>query len=225
MLYEFCGVTLEHPSAGVTVVADFDLTVAEGEFLVVTSPSGSGKTTVLNAMAGFIRPSDGRVLFRGRDLAGMGRDETARYRNRDIGMVHQSFNLIGDLDAVRNVMIPLLIRGVDSSSARRAATDMLHRLGLAHRTSHRPAHLSGGEQQRVAIARALVASPGVLLADEPTGNLDMATTAEFLELLRSLHRAGEFSIMLVTHDPVVAAVGGRCVDLARWSDPTKRVEA
>jgi len=213
MLYEFIGVTLEHPAAGVTVARDFDLQVVDGEFLVLTGPSGSGKTTVLNAIAGFQRPTSGRVVYRGRNLAALSPAESAECRNRDIAMVHQSFNLLTDLDAMRNVMVPLLIRGVDTATARRAALDMLDRLGVAHRATHRPAQMSGGEQQRVAIGRALVTKPHVLLADEPTGNLDSASTDEFLGLLGELHRSGALTVVLVTHDSVVAAAGTRRIDL------------
>jgi len=214
-LYEFSGVTLEHPQSAVTVVRGLDLLVAEGELLALTGPSGSGKTTLLNALAGFARPTAGQVTYRGRDLGAMSRAEAAKYRNRDIGMVHQSFNLIADLDAVTNVMLPLLIRGAGISTARQRSREVLQWLGLSHRATHRPAQLSGGEQQRVAIGRALVTAPSVLLADEPTGNLDSASTAEFLNLLIQLHRAGPLTVVLVTHDAAVAAVGTRRIDMGR----------
>ncbi len=215
MLYELSDVTLEHPAAAVTVARGLNLRIAEGELLALTGPSGSGKTTVLNALAGFVRPTSGRVTYRGRDLGAMDERESAEYRNREIGIVHQSFNLIGDLDATGNVMLPLLIRGDRTDAARCQALRMLERLGLSHRATHRPGQMSGGEQQRVAIGRALIGAPGVLLADEPTGNLDSASTAEFLELLVELHGAGSFTVVLVTHDPAVAALGTRRVHVSR----------
>jgi putative ABC transport system ATP-binding protein len=145
----------------------------------------------------------------------MNASEAAKYRNREIGMVHQSFNLIADLDAVCNVMLPLLIRGEGISFARHRSLEMLQWLGLSNRAAHRPAQLSGGEQQRVAIGRALVAAPRVLLADEPTGNLDSTSTSEFLNLLGELHGSGSLTVVLVTHDPAVAAVGTRRIELER----------
>lgn len=215
MLYELSDVTLEHPAARVTVASGLDLRIAEGELLVLTGPSGSGKTTVLKALAGFVRPTSGSVTYRGCDLGAMDERESAEYRNREIGMVHQSFNLIGDLDAAHNVMLPLLIRGARIATARCQALKMLKRLGLSHRATHRPGQMSGGEQQRVAIGRALIGEPSVLLADEPTGNLDSASTAEFLALLAELHRAGSLTVVLVTHDPAVATIGTRRVHVSR----------
>lgn len=213
MLYELSGVTLEHPSAGVVVARGLDLDVEEGEWLVLTGPSGSGKSTVVNTMAGFVTPSVGRVTYRGRDLRAMTPLQAAQYRNRDIGMIHQSFNLIPDLDATFNVMMPLLIRGTGLAEAHRAAQQALARLGLEHRSKHLPAQMSGGEQQRVAIGRALVAEPSVLLADEPTGNLDAGATAEFLALLDGVHRDAKVTIVLVTHDSQVASAGTRRLDV------------
>jgi putative ABC transport system ATP-binding protein len=195
-------------------VADFSECVREGELVALTGPSGSGKTSLLNALAGFLRPSAGVITFRGQDVAAMTPSEAAAYRNQAIGMVHQFFNLLPDLDSLDNVSLPLLIRGVSKDLARESAQAMLDDLGVQARSRHRPSQLSGGQQQRVAIARALVTQPDVILADEPTGNLDKAATADFLALLRDLHSNGNLTIVLVTHDEAVAEIATRRIDLS-----------
>ncbi|MBI5231811.1 MAG: ABC transporter ATP-binding protein [Coriobacteriales bacterium] len=215
MIYNLSDVTLAHSSSkgSVPVVRDLNLLIPERDFLAIVGPSGSGKTTLLNAMAGFLKPVSGTVLYRDTDLASLDPAEAAAYRNREIGLVHQFFNLIDDMTATENVMMPLLIRGNTLREARRAAAEILDQLGLGKLARRRPPRLSGGEQQRVAIGRALAGRPSVILADEPTGNLDRATTRDFMSLLGELHRAEPLTIVLVTHDQEVAAAATHRLDL------------
>jgi putative ABC transport system ATP-binding protein len=197
----------------VKVLEDFNLSIDKGEFIALIGPSGSGKTTVLNLMAGFQRPTRGRVLYRGEDLFSLTRTSIAAFRNKEIGMVHQFYNLLPDLTALQNVMVPLLIGGMGIQEARRRAQNTLEAVGVILRASHYPSEMSGGEQQRVAIARALANTPEVILADEPTGNLDYATTQEIADLLKELNKQG-ITIVVVTHDPKVAERATRVVDLS-----------
>jgi len=186
--------------------------VAPGEWVALTGPSGSGKSTLLGLLAGIDRPTTGRVSVEGVELSALPEARLARLRNEKIGLVFQSFHLIATLTAQENVEAPLYI-GPRRREARRLAAEMLERVGLAERTRHLPHQLSGGEQQRVAIARALVAGPRVLLADEPTGNLDSAASRQVLALIAQLRAQMGLTIVMVTHEPHVAAYAGRRLHL------------
>ena len=199
---------------------DFNLTVNEGEFVAVTGPSGSGKTTFLT-IAGLLEAfSAGRYLLDGIDVSRMGDGERSRIRNQKIGFIFQAFNLIPDLSVLDNIEVPLRYRGMSGAERKKRAADALARVGLSARGKHYPNELSGGQQQRVAIARALAGEPRLLLADEPTGNLDSAMARSVMELLEELHRDGA-TIVMVTHDPQLAAraqrnvhvIDGQVVDL------------
>jgi putative ABC transport system ATP-binding protein len=180
-------------------------TVEAGDYVAIVGPSGSGKSTLMHLLGGLDRPTTGRLLIGGRDVAGLDPKELARLRNETIGFVFQSFHLLARTSAVENVALPLVYRGIRAGERRRRAVAMLERVGLGHRLDHRPNQLSGGEQQRVAIARALVTDPQVLLADEPTGNLDTKTGQAVLALLEELNRAQGVALVIVTHDREVAA--------------------
>ena len=192
---------------GVTVPAlrGVSFTIEAGDYVAIVGPSGSGKSTLMHLLGGLDRPTSGRLLIGGRDVAGLDPKELARLRNETIGFVFQSFHLLARTSAVENVALPLVYRGIRAGERRRRAVAMLERVGLGHRLEHRPNQLSGGEQQRVAIARALVTDPQVLLADEPTGNLDTKTGQAVLALLEELNRAQEVALVIVTHDREVAA--------------------
>ncbi|KQW46269.1 MULTISPECIES: ABC transporter ATP-binding protein [unclassified Roseateles] len=199
---------------------DFNLTVNEGEFVAVTGPSGSGKTTFLT-IAGLLEAfSAGTYKLDGIDVSRMGDGERSRIRNQKIGFIFQAFNLIPDLNVLDNIEVPLRYRGYGSAERKKRALEALGRVGLSARAKHYPAELSGGQQQRVAIARALAGEPRLLLADEPTGNLDSAMARSVMELLEELHRDGA-TIVMVTHDPQLAAraqrnvhvIDGQVVDL------------
>ena len=185
-----------------------DLRVAPGEFLAVTGPSGSGKSTLLHVLGCLDRPSEGAYHLEGRDVAGFSDAELAEVRNRLIGFVFQRFHLLRDETARRNVELPLLYAGVPPSERRRRALAALDEVGLSERADHLPGELSGGEQQRVALARALVKAPRLLLADEPTGNLDAANGRAVLGLIDALRDRG-VTVIMITHDPAVAAHAGR----------------
>jgi putative ABC transport system ATP-binding protein len=199
---------------------DFNLTVNEGEFVAVTGPSGSGKTTFLT-IAGLLEAfSGGSYKLDGIDVSRMGDAERSAVRNQKIGFIFQAFNLIPDLNVLDNIEVPLRYRGFNGAQRKKRAADALARVGLSARSKHYPAELSGGQQQRVAIARALAGEPRLLLADEPTGNLDSAMARSVMELLEELHRDGA-TIVMVTHDPQLAAraqrnvhvIDGQVVDL------------
>ncbi|HEX2094436.1 MAG TPA: ABC transporter ATP-binding protein [Longimicrobiaceae bacterium] len=194
------------------VLRDVSFSIAPGEFVAVVGPSGSGKTTLLGLMAGLDHPTRGTVRLDGTDLASLTEDGRARLRRERIGFVFQSFQLIPTLTARENVQVPLELGGRDGSGAR--ADELLVRVGLGDRGHHYPAQLSGGEQQRVAVARAFVHSPGILFADEPTGNLDAATGHRIVELLTELNRELGTTLVLVTHDPDLASRAGRTIRLA-----------
>jgi len=185
-----------------------DLTVRRGEFVVMLGPSGSGKTTLLNLIGGIDRPTSGRVLFRGRDITHMSEDEITEYRRRSVGFVFQFFNLISTLTARENV--EFVSELVDSPAN---VMEVLAEVGLGERGDHFPSELSGGEQQRVAIARALVKNPTLLLADEPTGNLDYETAKLILKLMRNVNRARGITVVLVTHNAAIGEVADRIVKL------------
>ena len=181
------------------------LSIEQGEWIAVTGPSGSGKTTLLNILSGLDRPSEGRVRVGGVDLANLSAAELSRYRQRTVGLVFQQFHLIPYLTALENVM---LAQYVHSMTDQAEAEEALRRVGLGERMEHLPSQLSGGEQQRVCIARALINQPPLILADEPTGNLDADNEAAVMSLLEDLHRRGH-TLVLVTHDPTIAARAGR----------------
>jgi putative ABC transport system ATP-binding protein len=189
------------------------LSVDPGEFLVVTGPSGSGKSTLLHVMGGLDRPSSGEVLLEGRRVEELSDDDLTLYRRRSIGFIFQFFHLLPALSAGENVALPMLLDGRSPSDVRAEVDEALARVGLAARASHRPREMSGGEQQRVAIARALVNRPSLVLADEPTGNLDSATGAEVLALLREAAAGYGAAVVMVTHDRGAARQGERTVTL------------
>jgi putative ABC transport system ATP-binding protein len=194
--------------AAVAALSDFSLTISAGESLAVMGPSGSGKSTLMNILGCLDTPSAGRYWFAGQDVSRLNETELAHVRNRRIGFVFQQFQLLSKLSAWRNVELPLLYRNV--GDRRRLAMHALEQVGLADRVHHRPGQLSGGQQQRVAIARALVTNPDLILADEPTGNLDSASSRDVLALLRDLNDQGR-TIVIITHDPEVAPVAKRTV--------------
>ena len=188
----------------VEVLREVDLEVAEGELLSIMGPSGSGKSTLMNIIGLLGRPSAGSYFLDGRDVASMKDRELSAFRNRHIGFVFQSFNLLDHLTALENVAVPLVYRGLRRGEIRRRAREMLEKVGMEDRLDHKPDQLSGGQKQRVAIARALVGNPSVLLADEPTGALDSNTAEEVMQLLIRLNQNEGITILIITHDPVVA---------------------
>ena len=197
----------------VHAVRGVSLTVRPGEIVALVGPSGSGKSTVLHLLGGLDRPTTGAVLFDGRDLASFTDDELTLLRRDRIGHVFQFFNLLPTLTAAENVALPLLLGGAPRADAMARAAEGLAAVGLADRAGHLPDEMSGGEQQRAAVARALAVRPRVLLADEPTGNLDSAAGAEVLEVIRSMTKDGDRSVVMVTHDERAAAIGDRVVRL------------
>jgi putative ABC transport system ATP-binding protein len=199
-------------AAGVVTILDgVTLDVPEGQFVAVTGPSGSGKSTLLGLVAGLDRPTTGSIRINGVELSLLDEDALARLRLAKIGYVFQSFHLIPTLTALENVAVPLELAGAADAVARAGA--LLDEVGLKARVGHYPAELSGGEQQRVALARAVANGPQLLLADEPTGNLDSATGAQIVDLLVGLHRRHGVTLVLVTHDPALAAFADRIVEL------------
>jgi putative ABC transport system ATP-binding protein len=193
-------------------LAGIHLEIREGEYVAISGPSGCGKSTLLSILGLLDSPTEGAYLLNGRPVQGLSAAERARIRNREVGFIFQSFNLIGDLTVYENVELPLTYRGVGAAERRERVQRSLERVGMGHRAKHLPSQLSGGQQQRVAVARALVGQPKVLLADEPTGNLDSRNGEAVMELLRDLHRAGS-TIVMVTHDVRFARHAERTVHL------------
>ena len=192
-------------AAEVRALDGIDFAVAPGEFVALTGPSGAGKSTCLNILGCLDRPTGGRYLFQGTNVAGLSRRQRALLRRHFIGFVFQGFNLLNRTTALENVELPLVYRRLPRRERQRRARETLALVGLAGRESHTPGELSGGQQQRVAIARAIVTNPAVVLADEPTGNLDTATSAEVMQLLTRLNRERALTIVMVTHEPDIAA--------------------
>ena len=186
--------------------------IRKGEYVSIAGPSGSGKSTLLAIIGLLDSPSDGSFLLKNQPVEKLDISDRARIRNREIGFIFQSFNLIGDLTVYENVELPLTYRGMSSSERKQRVQQALERVGMSHRTKHYPSQLSGGQQQRVAVARALAGSPSILLADEPTGNLDSRNAEAVMELLRELHREGA-TICMVTHDPRFARHADRQIHL------------
>ena len=201
--------TYELDGVSVPALRGVSLTIADGDYVAIIGPSGSGKSTLMHLLGALDRPTSGRLLINGEDIAKLGAPEMARLRNETIGFVFQAFHLLPRTSALDNVALPLVYRGLSARERRRRAQSTLERVGLGHRVNHRPNQLSGGEQQRVAIARALVTEPTVLLADEPTGNLDSATGQAVLELLEQLNSESGVSLVMVTHDRDIATRAGR----------------
>jgi len=191
---------------------DVDVSIDENEFVAIMGPSGSGKSTLMNIVGCLDRPTSGTYRLRGRPVSEYGDDELARVRNREIGFVFQTFNLMPRSTAAQNVELPMVYAGVSAADRRQRAAEALEHVGLGDRGRHRPNELSGGQRQRVAIARALVNRPGILLADEPTGNLDTRTGNEILDLFDELRRAGQ-TILLVTHEEEIAQRARRIIRL------------
>ena len=196
---------------GVTIQAlrGIDLTVADGEFVAIMGPSGSGKSTLMHILGCLDVPDAGSYRLQNQDVSHMDANQLAALRNREIGFVFQNFNLLPRTSAMENVETPLIYAGVAKAERRRRAREALQRVGLGERLQHLPNQMSGGQAQRVAIARALVTQPSLLLADEPTGNVDTATSDEIMQLLDTLNREDGLSIVLITHEPDVAARAGR----------------
>ena len=193
-------------TATLTILKDLDLQVSQGQKVAITGASGCGKTTLLHLIGGMDRPDSGRILFGDLDLSQIASSALALYRNREVGFVFQFHHLLPEFSAVENAMMPLLLRREPASSARTRAGKLLSQLGLGERLHHRPGELSGGERQRVALARSLIGQPRLLLADEPTGNLDATVSQEIHELLMEVHDDFALTSVIVTHDPRLAGL-------------------
>jgi putative ABC transport system ATP-binding protein len=193
-------------------LSDIDLEIRHGDYLSVAGPSGCGKSTLLSILGLFDSPTKGRYLLKGQPVQELSYADQARVRNREIGFIFQAFNLIGDLTVYENVELPLTYRGMPASERKRRVVESLEKVEMIHRMKHYPSQLSGGQQQRVAVARALGGQPSILLADEPTGNLDSRNGEAVMELLRELHREGS-TICMVTHDPRYASYADKTIHL------------
>ncbi|PYS42789.1 MAG: ABC transporter ATP-binding protein [Acidobacteria bacterium] len=193
-------------------LAGIDLEIHRGEYISISGPSGCGKSTLLSILGLLDTPTDGSYLLNAKPVQDLSMSERARVRNREIGFIFQAFNLIGDLTVYENVELPLTYRGMPSAERKKRVQESLEKVGMAHRMKHYPSQLSGGQQQRVAVARALCGQPAILLADEPTGNLDSRNGEAVMDLLRELHREGA-TICMVTHDPRYARYAERTIHL------------
>jgi putative ABC transport system ATP-binding protein len=211
-------------SIDITVLTDISLTVEPGEFIAIMGPSGSGKSTLMNIIGCLDRPTSGTYYFETREISTLTDDELALVRNTKIGFVFQTFNLLPRFSALKNVEVPLIYSGVPARKRRERAVPLLEKVGLGTRMQHKPTELSGGQQQRVAIARALVNNPPLLLADEPTGNLDSRSGEEILNILKELNGQG-VTIVIVTHDPDVAAQCRRIINVKDGQIQNDRVNA
>ncbi len=208
------GITREYLMGGeqIRALAGIDLTIVRNEYVAIMGPSGSGKSTMMNVLGCLDTPTAGRYWLNGHEVSRMADDDLARIRNREIGFVFQTFNLLPRASALANVELPLVYAGVSSRERRERAESALERVGLGDRMSHKPNEMSGGQRQRVAIARALVNEPSILLADEPTGNLDSATSEEIMRVFGQLQHQGQ-TVVLVTHEPDIAEHAERVVTL------------
>lgn len=198
----------------IMALAGVDLSIARNEYVALIGPSGSGKSTLMNLLGCLDTPSEGKYILNGRDTSTMNDNELAKVRNQEIGFIFQSFHLLPRMSVLQNVMQPLVYRGIPAAERAKLAAQALNKVGLGDRMAHRPNQLSGGQRQRVAIARALVGNPSILLADEPTGNLDSKTSAEIMALFDELHQQGQ-TVIVVTHEPDIAA---HCHRTLRVSD-------
>ena len=202
---------------------DIQLDIQKGEYVAISGPSGCGKSTLLAILGLLDTPTQGDYVLNGKAASGLNIGERARIRNREIGFIFQAFNLIGDLTVYENVELPLTYRGMSSADRKKAVQEALERVGMSNRVKHYPSQLSGGQQQRVAVARALAGSPSVLLADEPTGNLDSHNGKQVMDLLSELHKNGA-TICMVTHDPTYANLADRTVHMFDGKIVTEQVE-
>ncbi len=197
----------------VAVLKGIDFDVAEGEFVTIMGPSGAGKSTFLHLVGSLDQPTEGEILYREKDIGLFTGEEQCRFRNEKVGFVFQFYHLLQDFSVVENIMVPLWIKRAKAADAHAAAEEFLEVMGLSHRRSHRPGELSGGEQQRVAIARALINRPELILADEPTGNLDRKTGREVLGYILAIRQKIGAALVLVTHDPEIGAAGDRRLNM------------
>ena len=197
----------------VQALKGINLRVRRGESICIMGPSGSGKTTLLNIIATIDKPTKGEVSVCGEDVTKMSETQLAKFRLKNIGIVFQFYNLLPELNALENVMLPLLLTGIPKSKARSIALDLLNKVGLSSKANHKPAELSGGERQRVAIARAIANNPKILLADEPTGNLDLESKKQVLELFKELNMSEGITMIIVSHDPLVSKYTRKTIHL------------
>jgi lipoprotein-releasing system ATP-binding protein len=204
----------------VQVLDKVNFEIRAGESVAVTGPSGSGKSTLLHVLGGLDRPDQGHITFGGQDLRGMNSESLAKWRNRHLGFVFQFHYLLPEFSAIENVMMPALIQGQDNKETESRARILMERIGLVHRLHHRPSELSGGEQQRVAVARAIMNKPSLLMADEPTGNLDEQNTLILMDLLRSMCKTEGMALILVTHDLQLTQYCDRTFTLSKSVVPT-----
>ncbi|MEX1118208.1 MAG: ABC transporter ATP-binding protein [Terrimicrobiaceae bacterium] len=211
VVYEASGLAKEFDDGRVAALQGVDFQITAGEFVAVVGPSGSGKSTLLNMLGLLDSPSSGSLKYRGDEMAAL--PDPARYRAREIGFIFQSFHLLGTFTVTENVQIPMFGQGLSAKAREARAAELLDSVGLSHRVNHLPVKLSGGERQRAAIARSLANRPGVLLADEPTGNLDSKNAAAVMELLAQLQRDHQTTLVLVTHDREVAAHASRMLTM------------
>ncbi len=208
-VFEAAGLKKHYDNGKVVALRGVDLQIFEGEFVAITGPSGCGKSTLLQLLGSFIEPTEGTLHFRGRSIPDMA--DPSEYRSHDIGFVFQAFHLLPTFTVLENVQVPMFEGKLSRAERTVRAKDLLDSVGLGHRLTHFPSELSGGERQRVAIARGLANGPSVVLADEPTGNLDSENAAQILELLTKLHRERRVTLTLVTHDPSIAAMAERTI--------------
>ena len=190
-----------------------NLIIGEGEFVAIIGQSGSGKSTLMNMLGCLDTPTSGKYFLHGQDVSHMTDDEQSDVRNREIGFIFQGFNLIPSLTALENVELPLIYRGVGKKERTKLSMDALHHVGLGNRMTHRPNEMSGGQQQRVAIARAIAQAPPILLADEPTGNLDSGSSKEIISIIKKLYKEGR-TVIIITHDPGIAAQAKRIITIS-----------